>query len=86
VQPLKLSLEPVTGGNFTLRATDADGSLLTPQRAARISFLTSTDPALPIAAWTPVAGTPVLDNGALSVNVSTQAGAPVRFFRAVEWQ
>ncbi|TAK99275.1 MAG: DUF11 domain-containing protein, partial [Verrucomicrobia bacterium] len=84
VQPLKLQFAPAGGGSFVLRASVADGTPLTPVRAPRIAFLTTTNLTLPFSAWTPLAGTPVLSNGVLTVTGSALNNGPVRFFRAME--
>ncbi len=84
VRPLRLHMPLVSGNTFTLRAGAGDGSPLTPVRAAKILFYTSTNVALPFVSWQPLVGTPVLSNGVLHVAGLVQTNPPSLYFRAEE--
>jgi len=84
VQPLRLQFTPAAGAGYALRAGNPDGSPLTPARAPRVGFFTSTNAALPFAAWLPVTGPTVLSNGVLSVTSPGLTNGPARYFRARE--
>jgi len=84
VRPLRLHLPPTSGNAFSLRASAGDGSLLTPIRAAKIHFYSTTNVALPFSAWQPVAGSPVLSNGVLQINGPLLTNSPALYFRAEE--
>ena len=84
VGPLRLQSPLRSGNSWWLRATPADGSALTPNRAAKVRFYASTNAALPFAAWQQVAGSPTLSNGVCSLNVPVATNAPAVYFRAEE--
>jgi uncharacterized repeat protein (TIGR01451 family) len=84
VQPLRLQFVPTGGADYSLRAGNPDGSPLTPSRAPRIHFFTATNDTVPFPAWAPLPGTPILNNGVLSLTNSGLTNGPARFYRAVE--
>ncbi|MGC3959473.1 MAG: hypothetical protein QM813_16460 [Verrucomicrobiota bacterium] len=84
VRPLRLHLPQTSGNNLILRASAGDGSPLTPIRAAKIHFYSSTNVTLPFNAWQPVAGLPVLSNGVLQVSGMALTNVPTLYFRAEE--
>lgn len=84
VTPLRLEYVPQPNGQLLLRAGSADGSPVTPARAARISFYTATKAYLPLPWWTPLTVTTQLSNGVVTATSPPLTNAAVRFFRAVE--
>jgi hypothetical protein len=84
VRPLRLHLPQLNGGTWTLRAGPADGSPLTPMRAARVRFYSSTNVVRPFPLWLPVAGTPVLSNGVVNLDTPAAPQSQAVYFRAEE--
>jgi hypothetical protein len=71
------------GGALPLFLMAADGSPISPDRAARVRIYTSADIGLGLPNWTPFPGPLVLINGLLRVDNINAAGTRA-FFRAVE--
>ena len=84
VRPLRLHLPQANGNNLILNASGGDGLPLTPIRAAKVRFYSSTNVALPFSAWQPVVGASVLSNGVLQINGPLLTNSPALYFRAEE--
>jgi uncharacterized repeat protein (TIGR01451 family) len=84
VRPLRLHLAPASGNNLLVRAGAADGSPLTPIRAAKVRFYFTTNVAVPFSTWQPLANPPVLSNGLLHVACPALTNSAALYFRAEE--
>lgn len=84
VRPLRLHLPQASGNNLQVWAGVADGTPLTPIRAAKVRFYFTTNLALPFSAWSPLASSPVLSNGLLQVACPTWSNSVPLYFRAEE--
>jgi hypothetical protein len=85
LSPALRFLPPVAGAgaSLPLYLVNADGSALTPDRAARIKVYTSTNIALPFTNWSPLSNSQVLFGGQLRVD-GVAATNTRSFFRAKE--
>jgi hypothetical protein len=85
LSPALRFLSPVTGAgaSLPLYLANADGSALTPDRAARIRVYTATNAALPFANWSQLSNSQVLVSGQLRVDGLSSTNTR-SFFRAKE--
>ncbi len=78
-----LAPQPI-GSDLRLLLQTADGSPITPERAAHVSIHATTNLSLPFLNWTPLTNSMVLTNGLLQMDGLSTSNSVQRFFRAVE--